>query len=404
MFRTYFFTEMPYPHVPQRETIPSVRTSIPNRWFNPDTGAELFKRYLDLYMAADDMGFDLMVNEHHSTATCLNSVLPLHLAILARETKRGRLLALGNPVANRPDPVRVAEEMATIDVISQGRLDCGVIRGSIPEITPTNTNPMIQRERMWEATDLITAAWTHHDGPFSWEGRHFSHRQVNIWPRPYQQPHPPLWVTTVTPSSAAELARRDITIATIIIGSEAAAEIFNAYRATAAELGRPEPPPEKFAYCALGFVGETDEAGYEGLDKLLDFYRFSEYTPWQYLNVPGYLPPHIYAEALKGELQGVENRNSHVAEVMVMGKMPIEQHIAEGRAFAGSPDTVFEQIRDFYHRVGGCANILLMMHATSMASEYTLRSMRLFADEVLPRLRTEVYEPHVRDGALALAH
>ena len=62
------------------------------------------------------------------------------------------------------------------------------------EIMPANSNPVRMNERQWEAMDLIVKAWTNHDGPFSHEGRFFHHRNVNIWPRPWQQPHPPVWI------------------------------------------------------------------------------------------------------------------------------------------------------------------------------------------------------------------
>ena len=71
-----------------------------------------------------------------------------------------------------------------IDILSKGRLECGFVRGVPYEILPANSNPVRMNERQWEAIDLIVKAWTHHDGPFSHEGRFFHHRNVNIWPRP----------------------------------------------------------------------------------------------------------------------------------------------------------------------------------------------------------------------------
>ncbi len=115
------------------------------------------------------------------------------MAILARETKKVRLLALGMPIGNRNDPIRVAEEYSMIDVISRGRLEMGFVKGVPFEISPANTNPADLTERFWEAHDLILKAMTSHDGPFNWEGTHFQYRSVNVWPRPYQQPHPPVW-------------------------------------------------------------------------------------------------------------------------------------------------------------------------------------------------------------------
>ena len=138
---------------------------------------------------------EIMLNEHHQTATCVDPAAPLVLGALARLSKKARLLILGNPVANRRQPVRVAEEMAMVDVLSSGRLECGFVRGVPYEVLPANSNPVRMNERQWEAMDLIVKAWTSHDGPFSHEGRFFHHRNINIWPRPYQQPHPPIWVS-----------------------------------------------------------------------------------------------------------------------------------------------------------------------------------------------------------------
>ena len=66
-----------------------------------------------------------------------------------------------------------------------------------------NANPVTNIERYWEAIDLITKALTYQEGPFRWEGKHYTHRHVNIWPRPWQQPHPRMWAATGDPSDSA---------------------------------------------------------------------------------------------------------------------------------------------------------------------------------------------------------
>ena len=89
--RAWYFTEMPYPHLPPMEQMTTMRVSLPARHFDPKVGADLYNRYLDEHMIADECGLDLMVNEHHQTATCLDVAAPLSLAILARQTKNARL-------------------------------------------------------------------------------------------------------------------------------------------------------------------------------------------------------------------------------------------------------------------------------------------------------------------------
>jgi hypothetical protein len=174
--RVYHFSEMPYPDV--WDGRPSLRVNIPNSAYDPVKGADMYERFLDEWVLCDELGLNIMVNEHHATATCVNPACSLPLAILARETKKARLLALGVPIANRPNPVRVAEEMAMIDVISRGRLDMGLVRGSPYEIAPTNARPVGQMDRFWEAHDLVIKAMTTRDGPFSWESQNYHYRKV----------------------------------------------------------------------------------------------------------------------------------------------------------------------------------------------------------------------------------
>ncbi len=130
------------------------------------------------------------------------------LGIVARQTRNIRLLSMGTLVTVRQDPVRAAEEYATADVISRGRLEIGFVKSGGTEMASGNANPIGVRERFWEAIDLIGKTLTTHDGPFSWEGaEHFTHRHVNIWPRPYQDPHPPMWGGDVRRRSTPPPAR-----------------------------------------------------------------------------------------------------------------------------------------------------------------------------------------------------
>src|SRR5277367_3005072 len=189
MMHVWHFSEMAY-HPAWQHLDESYRVIIPSRLYDPKLGADLYHRYLDEWALCDELGINIMTNEHHATVTCADSVCTIPMAILARETKKVRLLALGMPIGNRNDPIRVAEEYSMIDVISRGRLEMGFVKGVPFEISPANTNPADLTERFWEAHDLILKAMTSHDGPFNWEGTHFQYRSVNVWPRPYQQPHP----------------------------------------------------------------------------------------------------------------------------------------------------------------------------------------------------------------------
>lgn len=116
-----------------------------------------------------------------------------------------------------------------VDVYSRGRLECGFVRGVPYEMSAGNHRPTRMMERFWEAHDLIVKAWTSHDGPFNWEGKYFQHRQVNIWPRPYQEPHPPIWITALSPSSARGVGENGYVVACFLTGFEGTKAVFTNY-------------------------------------------------------------------------------------------------------------------------------------------------------------------------------
>jgi alkanesulfonate monooxygenase SsuD/methylene tetrahydromethanopterin reductase-like flavin-dependent oxidoreductase (luciferase family) len=372
--RYWYFSETSYPYLPDEDTYPSIRVTLPNGHMDAVKANALWNRYFDEWLTAEHYGLSLMVNEHHQTATCTDSAAPVTAGVLARITSTARILVLGNPIANRPDPVRVAEEMALVDVISGGRLEVGFVRGVPYEISATNTYPLASTERFWEAHDLIVKAWTSNDGPFSWTGRFFEHRQVNIWPRPYQQPRPPVWITTSSAGNAAVIAEHNHTLATFMRG-RATREIFEAYRRRRTELRRVNQL-DQLAYCGLVFVADNEKQLQRGTEQILWYARANKVAP-PFQAPAGYLPP----IARVGSLRGIVGADAHSIRTQ-----PKEELIKDGILFAGTPDQVYKQIRDFYVHVGGFGHLLIMGQAGFLSHEDTVNSIRLFAEEVAPRL------------------
>ena len=376
--QAWHFSENAYPYLPDESTFDSIRVTLPNKYYDPRIGADLYHRYIDEWLTAEDLGIEIMANEHHQTATCVDPAVPIVMGILARETKTARLLILGNPIANRNQPVRVAEEMAMIDVISRGRLDLGFVRGVPYEISAGNISPTRMQERFWEAHDLIMKALTTHDGPFNFEGKYYHHRQVNIWPRPYQQPHPPIWITTLNPKSAPKIAERGYIAASFLTGFDITKEIYATYRARRAEINLPQLGLDRFAYAALIHTGETDELGYEGARKIL-WYLEANKVPPHFANPPGYSSVEANVKALRAH--SLAGPQAH------FGRTSVDEQIAKGILFAGNPDTVFNQIKKLYDYVGGFGHLLMMGQAGFLEHDETVRGMELFAKEVYPRLK-----------------
>src|SRR5271157_5435199 len=192
-----WFHLMPYTELPDdfREKHSSVWVDIHSSLFDPRRAHHMYNDFMDELEFAAECGFDAVcVNEHHSNGYGLMPSPNLIASALARRTTDAALCVMGNSLALYNPPTRVAEEFAMIDVISGGRLIAG-----FPVGTPMDTcfafgqNPSTLRERYYEAHDLVLRAWTEQD-TFAFNGRFNQQRYVNIWPRPVQKPHPPIWI------------------------------------------------------------------------------------------------------------------------------------------------------------------------------------------------------------------
>jgi alkanesulfonate monooxygenase SsuD/methylene tetrahydromethanopterin reductase-like flavin-dependent oxidoreductase (luciferase family) len=374
--RAWHFTEMPYPDIPPFDQLKNTRVSIPNRLFDPKVGADLYHRYLDEHCIADDLGLDIMLNEHHASASCIDSVAPLPAAILARQTRKARILILGNPIANRGEPVRIAEEMAMIDCISRGRLDVGFVRGVPTEINPANSNPTMTNERLWEGIDLAMRAWTAHDGPFNYEGRFWHKRAVNIWPRPYQLPHPPVWITGSSDrDNVRKVAQHGFTFATFLQPYENTRSLFDEYRKHYVDAGVPHQGGT--AFLPLVYTADSASEAEKGAQELLWYIRSNKTEP-QFKNPPGYASIALNVQALQGKFGG------RTEAVRAQG---LDYMMEQGILIAGTPDTVAARIRKFYDQVGGFDHLLMMQQAGHLDHKRTVRSMTLFAKEVYPRIK-----------------
>jgi alkanesulfonate monooxygenase SsuD/methylene tetrahydromethanopterin reductase-like flavin-dependent oxidoreductase (luciferase family) len=384
MMRVYHFTEQPYPDA-WNDHGGSLRVNLPNRKCDPAIAADLYHRFYDEWMLADELGFDIMLNEHHQTATCMSSTVVVPLAILARQTARARLLVLGYPIGQRSDPLRVAEELAAIDVISRGRLEMGFIKGVPYEFPCSNQNPVTVMDKFWEAHDFILKAMTSHDAPFSWEGEFFHYRQVNIWPRPWQQPHPPVWGAAGSLGNARMLGERGYVMAVLGSGYKTR-PLYDAYREGYMSKGRPPPAPDRLAYLGLVAVA-ADEAEARRRGEILAGYLRSGGIVWPpFRNPPGYLSVEENAGILMGRAR--ERTLTRDGRVVDMRSAGIQDLIDAAILFCGTPDQVYRQIVEFIDYAGGLGHFLSMGQAGFLSHADTVDNLTLFGKEVLPRLKT----------------
>lgn len=384
--RVFCFTEQPYPDAWDLG-FDSLRVNLPNRLCDPKVAADLYHRYYDEWMLADELGFDIMVNEHHSTATCLSASCNLTLGILARITKHARLLALGVPLANRTDPLRIAEELSMIDVISRGRLLMGFVKGVPFEVPVANSNPVRMMDRLWESHDFIIKAMASRDGPFNWEGQYFQYRNVNIWPRPWQQPHPEVWITATSLRSAGPIAERGLVLATFLTGYKTR-DLFRRYH-QGWRLRRNLPvPQDRLAYLALGAIANTESEAHRRAAEVARYVTTTGIVAEPFRNPPGYATIEDNAKMLRQTGRAprlVPTRDGRA--INITGQPSVCDLIDAGLMFAGTPDQVFRQIVDFEQASGGFRNLLLMLQGGALNHADTVDTLTLFGREVLPRLR-----------------
>jgi alkanesulfonate monooxygenase SsuD/methylene tetrahydromethanopterin reductase-like flavin-dependent oxidoreductase (luciferase family) len=381
--QVYQFTEQPY-YPAWNDHKGSLRVNLPNRVFDPNVAADLFHRYYDEWLLADQLGLNIMINEHHQTATCMAATCIVTLSILARQTRNARLLVLGYPIGHRPDPLRVAEELSTIDVISRGRLDMGFIKGVPYEFPASNQNPVGVMDRFWEAHDFILKAMSSHDEPFNWEGEFFHYRQVNIWPRPMQEPHPPVWSTTGNRNQARVLGEKGYVMATLGSGY-ATRPLFDAYRAAYLAKWRKPAAADRFGYLGLVAVGENESEARERGEFVAGYLRTSAIVHPPFRNPPGFLSVEDQARLLRGET--VPRGTAKDGRPIDIYRCSVQDLIDAGVLFCGTPDQVYEQIVDFCEYCGGMGNLLMMGHAGFLSHEDTVGNLTLFAKEVMPRLK-----------------
>src|SRR5882724_9995068 len=163
---------------------------MPSGAYDRDAGAEAYRAMIERVELVEELGFDwVSVSEHHYSPRILTPAPIVSAAYLAARVHRITIALLG-PIVPQSNPVRVAEEIAMLDTMANGRLVVGLLRGTANESLTYDLNPAEARERTDEGMELVLKAWTEPQ-PFGWQGRHFQYRTISIWPRTLQQPHPP---------------------------------------------------------------------------------------------------------------------------------------------------------------------------------------------------------------------
>ena len=373
------FHLMPYAALDmvERERFPSAWVTLPNTLFDPKQGHALYNRFLDELELAAELGFDgISVNEHHQNAYGLMPSPIVMASALARRTRDCKIAILGSAFSLREHPLTLAEEHAMLDNITGGRIITGFVRGIGAEYYSMGSNPTSSHARHVEAHDLIVRAWTE-EGPFAFEGKHYHFEYVNLWPRPYQKPHPPIWCpslgSTETIEWAAHPDRRYVYLQNYSPFTSVS-RFLNMYREVCQTQYGYEASSEQIGWTAPVYIADTDgEAVEQAREHIECLFNKLLYLPFDVLFPPGYLTMNSYKRV------AAHKRT-------IMGGQTIENMMEQGIIIVGSPDTVRNRIIEC-HRQVGFHNLVCLLQFATLPPDLTERNIRLFAEEVLPAIQ-----------------
>jgi alkanesulfonate monooxygenase SsuD/methylene tetrahydromethanopterin reductase-like flavin-dependent oxidoreductase (luciferase family) len=358
---------------------------LPNSLYDPVKGAEEYASHIDALVYAEELGFDAIgVNEHHQTAYGLMPAPNLIASALIQRTKRVQIAILGRALPLTNNPVYIAEEFAMLDNLSKGRIIAGFVRGIGSEYHSSGTNPYFSHERFHEAHDLIIRAWTE-PGPFRHIGRYYQFEYVNPWPRPYQVPHPPIWIPSQGSSTTIRwAAQMRYTYCQTLSPIAAVARFFQLYRDEAEKAGY-QASPDQLAWSNSIYVGDTDAKAMAEAKPHLEALanRFLK-MPTEMLLPPGYTSN----DSLK-----------RIRAVKVSGKpQTAEELVRAGVVIVGSPNTVREKLAE-YQDLAGFNNSLTKTQFGTLPAEMTRANTAAVAEEILPFFRDRV--PHGAKATVA---
>src|SRR5437762_6027447 len=375
-----YFTEQPMAAYSEQAGLDFGATALmfPNSHFDPVAGSRLYNNYIEQYTRAQEVGADgIMLNEHRNAPFCMQAKANIFAAILAGMTKKVKIVMLGNPLPLAENPIRLAEELAMIDMISKGRLVSGFVRGGGQEQLATGVNPAFNRERFEEAHDLIVKAWTQ-TGPFRYEGTHYQHRVVNPWAVPLQKPYPRVWIPGVISKEtiiwAAQQRYPYIALNTSI---EQTKKIWELYDSVAAGIGY-ESGPENRGYLIQVHISDRDDKARENAKQFR--WMQGEFTG---LAHPVWSTPSGYGLST--------NRCAFVEfaagrAINPRGSTTFEQQVDDMRIIYGTPDTVVKKLKTILEQTR--PGILALWGNDGRVSQAdSLTCVRLMGQEVFPAIR-----------------
>ena len=403
----HWFAEVTYPHLPADfpQKHKSAWVDPPVSLMDPTKVGEMYRMFLRLMEQADREGFDgLAVNEHHQTAFAMSPSPNLLAASLAGTTQNAAILVIGDSIALYNPPTRVAEEMAYLDCLSGGRLIAGFVFGTpMDSVFSYGTPPVELRERFHEARNLILRSWQEQE-PFAHNGKYNKLRYVNVWPRPIQQPRPPVWV----PGSGS-IETWDLVIDEnycyghlSFSGLGSAKPLVDGFWEYVDKRGG-DMNPNRMAFTQICCVAETEEQAEKDYAEAVRYFYTHNPTSPAYVQPPGY---HTQATLQAQMARGGGRLTNEDRMKAARGELSFWEYDEKGFIIAGTPKRVRERLRELATslRVG---QLIPTLHMGNLPEETAAKNTELFGREVIPYLRDlwadqpDHWTPHVSQQRVA---
>jgi len=266
-----------------------------------------------------------------------------------------------------------------LDCISGGRLIAGLPLGSPMDVNLCyGITPMEHRERYREAVALTLKAWQARE-IFSWNGRYFQLATVNLWPRPIQQPHPPVWIPGSGSISTFDFAvEHDVCYCFLSYsGARSAKTMMDGYWRVVADKGR-DLNPYRAGFLQLVVVAENDARAEEKYARHVEyFYHKCLHVPGMWFSPPGNQDYRSLVATMSNPVRRAENPKN----------LRYRDFVEKGFVIAGSPATVRDRLKEEVIKSLHVGNLMVLLQIGSMPHELALENIELFGREVLPSLR-----------------
>lgn len=378
----------------------------------------LYKETLEQCALADQLGFDMLwFVEHHFLTGFSGSPCPeVMFGALSQVTKRIRL-GFGVCILPYHHPVRVAERVAMLDQLTDGRIEVGTGRSNAYEQTGLGVDPRDTRAMWDESITMLPRIWQSDE--FSWDGQFWTVPTRRVLPKPYQQPHPRLYLACTQTESFNVAADRGIgvlssgTFATTIL-----AEHVRNYRAKVKQSTPVGASVNEFwGNNVVAYCGADDEAAKElGARSLKDFFgpdkpyirdRVNAYE--DLLEAWGGVPDHLKADFGRWLRQADETHRAQAQQVGIsldsgpgaaraaFSELDADTLRERGIIIAGDPERCIQGVRLFEE--AGVDQVIMIMQTETVPHEQVLESLELFGQQVIPAFRTGAAAGPVGVGA-----